>query len=578
MNLLPLFIIILAIAFLTGSDSLFYLAYVLGGIGLVTFVWMQQALLGVQSRRRFSARAFHGEEVTVELDVTNQGRWPLLWLRVHESIPLSLHVPNFEHRVVSLAPGEKTTLHYQLNCQRRGYYHLGPLKLETGDLLQLTANKEVVFDAEPFIVYPRVVPLRQLGLPSQLPFGNLPSRQRIFEDPSRFFGVRDYVPGDSLRQINWKSSARAGQLQVKRFQPAIALHTVILLDLNDEAYSLRGRAAGGEMGIIVAASIAAHLIERRQQVGLALLGLRPGHRVYRTASDFPRARTRPLDAHVGSVGARRDGSDRAAYFGAASSQRGSGLGQHRRGHQPRRKPSSGGLAAANAATGLSRHVYRHRPPDPFPPSARRVGANRHPRLLGDPRARNGCVAMNQNENTTPKLDWAALLFRPLLISGMTTCIAASWVMLIEAVLGDWRGGYIVGLVALVTLETLIVERQTRIHGWFYSDRLRVRLTEIGVMLVVLKPASYLHRGWGALANDMRMLPYQPMSFFDGHFIMGVIVIVALWLLALNMAGSLAELESLGVRPHRPRDSQKRAKEVTFVRERSSCCCPSACRV
>ena len=275
MNLLPLFIIILVIAFLTGSDSLFYLAYVMGGIGLLTIVWMQQSLLGVQSRRRFSARAFHGEEITVELDVANRGRWPLLWLRIHESIPLSLHVPNFEHRVVSLAPGEKTTLHYQLNCQRRGYYRLGPLKLETGDLLQLTPDKQVLFGAEPFIVYPRVVPLRKLGLPSQLPFGDLPSRQRIFEDPSRFFGVRDYVPGDSLRRINWKSSARAGRLQFKRFQPAIALHTVILLNLNDEAYSLRGRAAGGEMGIIVAASIAAHLIERRQQVGLALLGCDP---------------------------------------------------------------------------------------------------------------------------------------------------------------------------------------------------------------------------------------------------------------------------------------------------------------
>jgi uncharacterized protein (DUF58 family) len=80
------------------------------------------------------------------------------------------------------------------------------------------------------------------------------------------------VPGDSLRWINWKSSARLRQLQVKRFQPAIALHTVIFLDLNDEAYSLRGRAVGGEMGIVVAASIAAHLIEQRQQVGLALLG------------------------------------------------------------------------------------------------------------------------------------------------------------------------------------------------------------------------------------------------------------------------------------------------------------------
>jgi hypothetical protein len=155
---------------------------------------------------------------------------------------------------------------------------------------------------------------------------------------------------------------------------------------------------------------------------------------------------------------------------------------------------------------------------------------------------------NVSQDNAAKIDWAALLFRPLLISGMTTCIAAGWVMLIEAILGNWRGDYLVALVALVTLETLIVERQMRVRGWFYTDRLQVRLTEIGLMLVVLKLASYLHRGWEAFASDMRILPYQPMSFFDGHFVMGVIVIVVLWLLALDMAGSLAELESRGARP------------------------------
>jgi len=156
--------------------------------------------------------------------------------------------------------------------------------------------------------------------------------------------------------------------------------------------------------------------------------------------------------------------------------------------------------------------------------------------------------MSQSADTTPKLDWAAFMFRPLLISGMTTCIAASWVMLLEAALGNWRGDYIVGMAALVTLETLIAERQMRIRGQFHSDRLLVRLTELGVMLVVLKLASYLHRGWQALASDMRMLPYQPLSFFDVHFVVGILVVVVLWLLALDIAGLLAELESPGAGP------------------------------
>ncbi len=167
--------------------------------------------------------------------------------------------------------------------------------------------------------------------------------------------------------------------------------------------------------------------------------------------------------------------------------------------------------------------------------------------------------MSQNGDTTPKLDWAALVFRPLLICGMVTCIAASWVMLLEAALSNWRGDYIVGLVALMTLETLVAERQIRIRGQFQSDRLLVRLTELGVMLVVLKLASYLHRGWQALADDLRLLPYQPFSFFDVHFIIGAIMIVALWLLALNMAELLAEFESPGAAPQDREDARNGLK-------------------
>ena len=273
MNLLPLLIVVIVLAFLTGSDSLFYLAYVLVGIWLLTVIWMRQALTGLRIERCFPERAFHGEVVQARLVVRNQGRWPVLWLKLHESLPLDLHVPNFEQRVVSLAPKERTTLEYRLKCQRRGYYMLGPLSLLTGDYFDLTPRRQATWPAQPFIVYPRVAPLGHLGLPSQLPFGSLSSQRRIFEDPSRFFGVRDYQPGDSLRQINWKSSARTDQLQVKRFQPAIALNTMIILNLNDGEYALRSRATAGEMGIVVAASIAAHLVERRQPVGLAVLGM-----------------------------------------------------------------------------------------------------------------------------------------------------------------------------------------------------------------------------------------------------------------------------------------------------------------
>jgi uncharacterized protein (DUF58 family) len=273
MNLIPLVLIVLLIAFLTASDGLYYLAYALAGIGVLSRLWTRLVSTGIQVERRFDPHAFHGEQTAVDVLVTNRSRLPLLWLELHESLPLALHIPNFERWVVSLEPGEQTAIRYKLNCNRRGYYQLGPLRTRTGDFLQAARDREGAWPEDRFIVYPRIVPLTHLSIPSQLPFGTLASRERIFEDASRFFGVRDYDPGDSLRMINWKSSAHLDRLQVKRFQPAIALHTTIFLDLNTEAYNIYSRVNASEMGIVVAASLAAYLIERRQQVGLMLLGI-----------------------------------------------------------------------------------------------------------------------------------------------------------------------------------------------------------------------------------------------------------------------------------------------------------------
>ncbi len=272
MNLLPVLLSILAIAFFTGSHSLFYLAYVLGGVILLSRLWIPRALQSIHSTRHFPARAYFGEQVEVELRVSNQGRLPIPWLALHESLPTALHVPNFQRQVISLTGGEWATLRYTLDCRRRGCYNLGPLLMRSGDFFHLAPDWKGQIQEETFVVYPKIVPLPQLKLPSQIPFGTLPTQSHFFEDPTRFFGVRDYYSGDSLRHVNWKSSARLSRLQVKRFQPAVSLRSVIFLDLNSEVYSLRCRPLAEELGCTLAASVAVRLHDLRQPVGLALLG------------------------------------------------------------------------------------------------------------------------------------------------------------------------------------------------------------------------------------------------------------------------------------------------------------------
>jgi uncharacterized protein (DUF58 family) len=105
--------------------------------------------------------------------------------------------------------------------------------------------------------------------------GTLPQKKPVFEDPARTFGKRGYLSGDSIRRIDWKSTAATGQLQVKLFEPSIALEMMIFLNLNRDDYEPKRRADLIELAIVVAASIAYWGIINKQYVGLSTNGIDP---------------------------------------------------------------------------------------------------------------------------------------------------------------------------------------------------------------------------------------------------------------------------------------------------------------
>jgi uncharacterized protein (DUF58 family) len=275
-NLLPFVIVLFFIAAFMHLDFLLYILYVFFGLYLLSRWWMQRAIGQLRFRRILvTERAFLGETVPVEMEVCNSGLLPLPWIHICENLPLDLHVPTLVQRVVSLLPRERETIRYDLHGWRRGYYTLGPLSCRAGDLFGIIELNRKCEMEDHLVVYPKIIPLPNLTLPSLFPFGTLPSRQRLFEDPTRVMGVRDYQPGDSPRRIDWKTSAALRQLQVRRYQPAISVEAFIMLNLNTTEYSRQGRFSAPELAITVAASVTRQLIEQRQAVGLATNGADP---------------------------------------------------------------------------------------------------------------------------------------------------------------------------------------------------------------------------------------------------------------------------------------------------------------
>jgi uncharacterized protein (DUF58 family) len=273
--LLPFLVVLLAVAFFTQVDLFFYLLYALAGIYILGRLWARRSLSAVTLERRHDQRAFLGETIPVHVEVHNRSWLPVLWLRLHDTLPADLMPGTLFRQVISLLPRERVCLSYGLVGRRRGYYRVGPLVTMGGDLIGSASYENRYADDDFVIVYPKIVALTDLGLPSQSPFGTLPSRERLFEDPTRIRGVRDYQPGDSLRRMDWKTSARVGSLQVRRYEPAIALETAIFLNLDGADYSRTHRRQATELGIVIAASVAVHLVEKRQAVGLFTNGRDP---------------------------------------------------------------------------------------------------------------------------------------------------------------------------------------------------------------------------------------------------------------------------------------------------------------
>jgi uncharacterized protein (DUF58 family) len=179
--------------------------------------------------------------------------------------------------VVTLKGQARHTTTYNLTTHKRGYYKIGPLNLQTGDILGLRKELNGNFKADYLIVYPRIVPVTKLGFPAHSPQVILPTPVPLFQDPARMMGVRNYVQGDNPRHIHWSATAATGQMLVKQFQPAIARDNALFLNLDRTDYAQQGYPdTAVELAIVVAASLANHIVGvENLPVGLSTTGLDP---------------------------------------------------------------------------------------------------------------------------------------------------------------------------------------------------------------------------------------------------------------------------------------------------------------
>jgi uncharacterized protein (DUF58 family) len=268
---------VLAVALVIQSGLLAYAAYVLLGVLLLTRLLTREGLHHIEAERTVSAEEVEaGERIEVEVTVRNAGRLPLPWVLLEDQLPgyalrqrpPRLRVKGKRLQIRLLRPGQETTLRYKVECANRGFYQVGPLVLESGDLFGLHRRYRVVAPPAYVMVYPKVVPLLGYDVASRRPIGDVRLVHRLYEDPTRIAGVRPYEAGDPLNRIHWRATARAGRLHSKIYDPSTLAGATLLLDFHRAGYPSRGEPHRSDLAATTAASLAHAVSQLGQQVGL----------------------------------------------------------------------------------------------------------------------------------------------------------------------------------------------------------------------------------------------------------------------------------------------------------------------
>ncbi|ETX01155.1 MAG: hypothetical protein ETSY1_08495 [Candidatus Entotheonella factor] len=274
------FVVFVAVLFVLAAvlqvNFFFTIAYFFAGIYIVSRIWSKRVVKQLSMRRDLTQRAFLGDEIDVTLTLENRGWLPIPWLMIHDPYPLDLAATPLFKQVIRMQGHAVQRFHYRLRARRRGYYEIGPLRADAGDLLGLHHWQRDAVPAEYVIVYPKMQPIAKLPLPTHSPQVVLPTALPIFEDPARLMGVRDYAWGDNPRYIHWTATAATGQTLVKQFEPAIARETALFLNMARDDYDRSEQRTGIELAITVAASLARHMVMvEKLPVGLHTMALDP---------------------------------------------------------------------------------------------------------------------------------------------------------------------------------------------------------------------------------------------------------------------------------------------------------------
>ncbi len=243
------------VAFILHIEQLFWMSAATALILPISILLARRKLTGLSISRQNPQTLSAGETAEITLTVRNDASVRRLFIEAHDGLP-DRALENRASRMLPVIPaGATRRVNYSFETTLRGVYHLGPLRLEATDTLGISEYSRAFDNYADIVVYPTPV-----SLPNLWPRGGASNRAKtprraLKGDGLDYYGVREYTPGDDVRRMDWKSTARSDALMVREYHREVSLYAVGVLDLYAGAHAGEGEFSTLEQGIVLAASV-----------------------------------------------------------------------------------------------------------------------------------------------------------------------------------------------------------------------------------------------------------------------------------------------------------------------------------
>jgi uncharacterized protein (DUF58 family) len=271
--LLVVTLLSLALAIFDDYQGWRFLFLGLAAIWLTCRFWAQSLARGLALNREMRyGWAQVGDRLEERFVLRNKSPLPAAWIEVIDHSNL----PQYSASIVTgLAGNSSHSWHTNGVCNQRGLFTLGPTSLVTSDPLGFYRIELLDSHSVTLMITPPIVPLPEIRVAPGGKAGEGRPRPNAPERTVSAAGVREYMPGDSLRWVHWRTSAHRDELYVRLFENTPSGDWWIILDLDETVQAGQGEQSTEEHGIILAASLADRGLRMGRSVGLIAHGHPP---------------------------------------------------------------------------------------------------------------------------------------------------------------------------------------------------------------------------------------------------------------------------------------------------------------